>query len=552
MSAIYGRGRRSRSLHGPVSTVLAALACLGAGRAAAHPVVADGVISEWVGALPAVANLGHVSRTGAGFGEYVWRDAPNDERTDLGPSGTCDLTSLAITATAGELAFRFAVREGQPIVGSGTLFQVTVDLDRSNTSGQPFLGRFADTSVPSLAEWEFLIVAEPAAGTATTYDQTFTPMGVDPAAASPAGDVEVVIPWSRFALAGPPAAPIRFTVSSYAADAAGNTVDIGGPTISNAIDALTEYNDPRSTAHPNTWDEVSNQVLDRPVDVWFQSNGEVYSPFLISEVLYDPFGTEDLEWIELVNVSGATQGLDYKVGDASAPDAGEAMGLTVGPTIPAGSGAMIARNGFVFASNYGMSPYYESINSSAGIPDLFPFPAWAPSIAFQLANTGDEVLLIDRWNTVIDVLAYGTGAWPGNPARALVPEGHSLERYPSNLDTDQPSDFRDRTTPSPGALVAVPGRDVSGVDLGPAIPNPARHVLAWRLAVAREQRVVAEVFDAAGRCTRRLLGAPVPAGEHTLRWDLRDASGRTVANGLYFLRVSVEGVVSTRSGLVMR
>jgi len=82
-------------------------------------------------------------------------------------------------------------------------------------------------------------------------------------------------------------------------------------------------------------------------------------------------------------------------------------------------------------------------------------------------------------------------------------------------------------------------------------PNPMRGevTLRYRLASARGLR--AGVFDLNGREIRRLDAAGA-AGEGELRWDGRDASGRDVASGTYFLRlVAGRGTIS-RSIVVLR
>ncbi len=71
-----------------------------------------------------------------------------------------------------------------------------------------------------------------------------------------------------------------------------------------------------------------------------------------------------------------------------------------------------------------------------------------------------------------------------------------------------------------------------------AAPNPtgaAGTRLAFALPEAAE--LSAEVFDVRGRRVARLAERAYPAGEHALRWDGRDASGRAVAPGLYVVRV---------------
>ena len=45
-----------------------------------------------------------------------------------------------------------------------------------------------------------------------------------------------------------------------------------------------------------------------------------------------------------------------------------------------------------------------------------------------------------------------------------------------------------------------------------------------------------------GRHVRTLANGVAPAGEHVAGWDLADDAGLRVGAGLYFARVSVEGI----------
>jgi flagellar basal-body rod modification protein FlgD len=58
-------------------------------------------------------------------------------------------------------------------------------------------------------------------------------------------------------------------------------------------------------------------------------------------------------------------------------------------------------------------------------------------------------------------------------------------------------------------------------------------------------RVVARLYDARGRIVRTLQDATMPAGRYRLSWDGRDASGRSVAAGVYFLDVQAGGYTRT-------
>jgi flagellar hook assembly protein FlgD len=66
------------------------------------------------------------------------------------------------------------------------------------------------------------------------------------------------------------------------------------------------------------------------------------------------------------------------------------------------------------------------------------------------------------------------------------------------------------------------------------------------------QLVEVAVTDVAGRRVRRLGAGSLPAGRHTVRWDGRDATGRPVASGVYFLVLETEERRVTRKLVLVR
>jgi len=97
-----------------------------------------------------------------------------------------------------------------------------------------------------------------------------------------------------------------------------------------------------------------------------------------------------------------------------------------------------------------------------------------------------------------------------------------------------------------GATGARP--DASPVDrlrLSPARPNPFGQGMRTELAMPRPGPVRLEVLDVRGRRVRVLVNERREAGIHPVEWDGRDASGRPVAGGVYFLRLDALGETIT-------
>ncbi len=101
------------------------------------------------------------------------------------------------------------------------------------------------------------------------------------------------------------------------------------------------------------------------------------------------------------------------------------------------------------------------------------------------------------------------------------------------------------------AGVGDPG-DPAGVRLGIPAPNPVRDQLAWTVALERPARVRVEVYTLTGRRVRTLADRDLPAGVHRFDWDTREEGAAGLASGAYYLRLSADGVVRSRTFLVLR
>lgn len=71
-----------------------------------------------------------------------------------------------------------------------------------------------------------------------------------------------------------------------------------------------------------------------------------------------------------------------------------------------------------------------------------------------------------------------------------------------------------------------------------ARPNPAHGRSLVRCALPRASFVTLAVYDMRGRLVRTLVSGHRPAGVHSVAWNGRDQSGRSVAGGLYAFRLT--------------
>ena len=122
-----------------------------------------------------------------------------------------------------------------------------------------------------------------------------------------------------------------------------------------------------------------------------------------------------------------------------------------GAVIAGGHVLVIASSGTEFFARYGFRPDYELVESDPDIPNLVQYPVWATGV-INLGNLLDEVILLNPADQVIDALSWGDSTWAFTPSCPDVPESHSLERRPANLDTNTYLDWIDQIQPAPGQV----------------------------------------------------------------------------------------------------
>lgn len=180
---------------------------------------------------------------------------------------------------------------------------------------------------------------------------------------------------------------------------------------------------------------------------------------LISEVLANPIGSEPgSEWYELYNPDDITHSLaGVKLGDEETYGGSEGMKLfPEEASIAAKEVIIIANQAAAFETLYHFSPDYEIKDSDPAVPDLLSYDNWG-SGSINLSNSGDEILLIDAADQLIDLLVYGDSAYPGfQPPVLAASDGASLERYPLIPGTNTANNWHSQTTPAPGQVDLSP------------------------------------------------------------------------------------------------
>jgi Zn-dependent metalloprotease len=92
----------------------------------------------------------------------------------------------------------------------------------------------------------------------------------------------------------------------------------------------------------------------------------------------------------------------------------------------------------------------------------------------------------------------------------------------------------------------VPGGRPTQVALHQNVPNPFNPSTRISFDLPADGYVSLRIYDLAGRLVRTLVGEPKPAGSHEIVWGGRDQGGKSVASGVYVVRLEANGVSERR------
>lgn len=264
---------------------------------AQQQIIVDGDPSDWKAPLPSQDNTYIISN-----GEFVWRDATEDERTNFVTQGShdprVDLVEWRITGDENYLYMLFKFNDMSSInIGDdgATFIAVTIDRDLTSGSGNVWFAGESDTQVNSSAAWEYQVIVNladsryrnqglrsithPLNESTNNWGAIFQLVDKNWNHLYAQGDrgdagllavnlsnncIELRITWTLIGGA-PTGGSIRFEVITARGWSNYNNNGGGAWDISNESDAL----DAVTTTGPNTWNEVEDGVVDYYVEVPF-------------------------------------------------------------------------------------------------------------------------------------------------------------------------------------------------------------------------------------------------------------------------------------------
>ncbi|MCF7912559.1 MAG: T9SS type A sorting domain-containing protein [Candidatus Cloacimonetes bacterium] len=112
----------------------------------------------------------------------------------------------------------------------------------------------------------------------------------------------------------------------------------------------------------------------------------------------------------------------------------------------------------------------------------------------------------------------------------------------------------ERTTITVPVLLTVVNTPVTDGDLPGttellgAYPNPFNPETNLKFNLAQNCNIILDIFNIRGQLVSRLAKGVYSAGEHSVRWDGKDKTGRAASSGIYFCRFSARGVSGRPDG----
>jgi hypothetical protein len=73
-------------------------------------------------------------------------------------------------------------------------------------------------------------------------------------------------------------------------------------------------------------------------------------------------------------------------------------------------------------------------------------------------------------------------------------------------------------------------------------PNPAVNSCTVSFRMNTQSDAIISIYDLRGRIVRSMEAAQLPAGKHSVVWDLKNGEGHTAINGIYFVKLTIAGM----------
>ena len=86
----------------------------------------------------------------------------------------------------------------------------------------------------------------------------------------------------------------------------------------------------------------------------------------------------------------------------------------------------------------------------------------------------------------------------------------------------------------------------------PVSPNPFQSSVTIKFELNHRLKTQLEVYDSSGKLLAKLMNEEKEPGSYFISWDGKSTSGDTVADGLYYFRMTVNGIIQTQKALMTK
>ncbi len=271
-----------------------------------------------------------------------------------------------------------------------------------------------------------------------------------------------------------------------------------------------------------------------PVIASFQFPGGDPSPYdvVVTEVMVNPSAVSDSygEWFELYNAGSSTVSMNGWL----LLDNGSNEHNVTSISIDSGEYIVFGRN-----TDSAVNGGYDADYVYSG---------------FQLANSEDEIKLIDAEGRIVDVIEYNSS----------FPYSSGASMYLKNITYDNAVDTSwamSEVEYGSGDL-GTPGRawddtlsTASNFDFGipqtfvlyPSFPNPFNPITTIKFSVETFHAMSLRIFDITGRVVATLINGEIPIGNHEITWN---ASRQP--SGVYIVQLSNSKSIQTQKLILLK
>ena len=270
------------------------------------------------------------------------------------------------------------------------------------------------------------------------------------------------------------------------------------------------------------------------MDVWFDDITYSDQGIVITEIMANPGSVSDSygEWFEIVNTTDSTidlQGWSIKDLDGDEHDLYSAQAsILISPD-----------EYFVLGKNND-----QSLNGGVEVDYVYE--------GYSLANSDDEVILLDVSGSVVDEVHYSNG-WPFS-------SGVSMEIHEPFIDNALTGSWFSATSSYGNGDMGTPGVAFDGTleidqeTLIPAsfvintlYPNPFNPVITLDIDVHRSGELMIEVYDISGHFIGVINNGYVTTGNQSFQW-----SGNNSSSGMYFFKFTDGDAVQFRKAVLLK